>query len=145
MQQGEYAEYVASLLGTLVPGILWSWLLLSCIGLGYALRLWHRALGDVHRQRSQPANTILAYVATGNLRRVWIRVLMFAGFLVIGLCAVGLQLVPAGLARELARFLYVLLFLVVNALVTYNSYKDEQHDRILQLLIRERLVHHESS
>lgn len=129
-------QQLAALLQWLNPAIIWTWLLSSIVGLVYALRLWHRACRDMRRQRQGPANLITAHVAHGNLRRVEVRVLMFVDFVLVGLVALSLVRFPPGTVREVLRLLYVLLLLGVNGLVTLNSWKDEKHYRVLNLLVR---------
>jgi hypothetical protein len=149
---GEYAsvqpmhpEQVAALLMRLTPSIIWTWLLISLAGLWYATRLWLRARRDYHRQAQSGFDGLMRYLAQGNLRRVRVRVWMFLGFLLIGVFALGLSIVPEGLIRELVRFLYVFLFLAINFLLLYNAREDEQHDRVLRVLLRreERIASHE--
>jgi uncharacterized membrane protein YfcA len=77
-----------------------------------------------------------AHVARGNLRRVQVRLWMFAGFVAIGLLAFALTAAPPGLGREVARLAYVLLFLAINLLLLYNARADEHHDRVLRVLLR---------
>ena len=118
------------------PFVIWLWLLSSIAGLGYALRLWFRSLADVQRQYQRPTTVALTYVAWSNRKRVEVRVWMFAGFVVVGLCSAALTVVPSGLLRAGVQLLYILTFLFVNLLTAFNSYRDEKRDRVLQALLQ---------
>lgn len=118
------------------PFVIWLWLISSIAGLIYALRLWVRSLADVRRQYDGPTTAVLTYVAWSNRKRVEVRVWMFAGFVVVGLCSAALTVVPSGLLRGLVQFLYIVTFMAVNFLTAFNSYRDEKRDRVLQTMLR---------
>jgi uncharacterized membrane protein YfcA len=113
-----------------------AWTLISCAGCLYAFLLWRRARRDVRWHRETGVDGAHRHVAVGNLRRVRVRLWMFAGFVAIGLLAFALTSLPPGLGREVARLAYVLLFLLINLLLLYNARADEHHDRVLRVLLR---------
>jgi hypothetical protein len=130
----------AAILATLIQGsttaIVAAWTLISCAGCLYAYLLWCRARRDVRWHLETGIDGAHAHVARGNLRRVQVRLWMFAGFVAIGLLAFALTAAPPGLGREVARLAYVLLFLAINLLLLYNARADEHHDRVLRVLLR---------
>jgi hypothetical protein len=113
-----------------------AWTLISCAGCLYAFLLWRRARQDVRWHLEAGIDGAHRHVAYGNLRRVQVRLWMFAGFVAIGLLAFSLTTLPPGLGREVARLAYVLLFLAINLLLLYNARADEHHDRVLRGLLR---------
>jgi uncharacterized membrane protein YfcA len=130
----------AAALSTLVQrsttAIVAAWTLISCAGCLYAFLLWRRARQDVRWHLETGIDGAHRHVAYGNLRRVQVRLWMFAGFVAIGLLAFALTASPPGLGREVARLAYVLLFLLINVLLLYNARADEHHDRVLRVLLR---------
>jgi hypothetical protein len=130
----------AAILATLLQGsataIVAAWTLISCAGCLYAYLLWRRARRDVRWHLETGIDGAHRHVAVGNLRRVRVRLWMFAGFVAIGLLAFALAAAPPGLGREGARLAYVLLFLAINLLLLYNAQADERHDRVLRRLLR---------
>jgi hypothetical protein len=130
----------AAVLATLIQGsttaIVAAWTLISCAGCLYAFLLWRRARRDVRWHLETGSDVSHRHVAVGNLRRVQVRLWMFAGFVAIGLLAFALAAAPPGLGREVARLAYVLLFLAINLLLLYNAQADERHDRVLRVLLR---------
>jgi hypothetical protein len=130
----------SAVLATLIQGsttaIVAAWTLISCAGCLYAYLLWRRARRDVRWHLETGIDGAHRHVAVGNLRRVRVRLWMFAGFVAIGLLAFALTTSPPGLGREVARLAYVLLFLAINLLLLYNARADEHHDRVLRRLLR---------
>jgi hypothetical protein len=113
-----------------------AWTLISCAGCVYAFLLWRRARRDVRWHLETGIDGAHRHVAYGNLRRVQVRLWMFVGFVAIGLLAFAITSLPPGLGREVARLVYVLLFLAINLLLLYNARADEYHDRVLRVLLR---------
>jgi uncharacterized membrane protein YfcA len=130
------AAAVSMLLQRSATAIVAAWTLISCAGCLYAYLLWCRARRDVRWHRETGVDGAHAHAARGNLRRVRVRLWMFAGFVAIGLLAFALMTSPPGLGREVARLVYVLLFLLINLLLLYNARADEHHDRVLRGLLR---------
>jgi hypothetical protein len=130
------ATAVTALLRAIIPAIIWLWLLGSVTGGLYALRLWRRARGDVRRLRASGRDGALAYNANGTLRRVQVRVLMFGLFLLLTSSALVLMALPLGMLREVVRLGYVLAGALLIVALTYNARQDEQHDRVLRVLLR---------
>jgi hypothetical protein len=130
------AAALSMLLQRSATAIVAAWTLISCAGCLYAFLLWRRARRDVRWHLEAGIDGAHRHVAYGNLRRVQVRLWMFAGFVAIGLLAFALTTSPPGLGREVARLVYVLLFLVINLLLLYNAWADERHDRVLRVLLR---------
>jgi uncharacterized membrane protein YfcA len=130
------AAAVSALLQRSATAIVAAWTLISCAGCLYAFLLWRRARQDVRWHLEVGIDGAHRHVAVGNLRRVRVRLWMFAGFVAIGLLAFALTTSPPGLGREVARLAYVLLFLAINLLLLYNAWADEHHDRVLRVLLR---------
>jgi hypothetical protein len=130
------AAALSTLLQRGATAIVAAWTLISCAGCLYAFLLWRRARRDVRWHLETGVDGAHRHVAYGNLRRVRVRLWMFAGFVAIGLLAFALTTSPPGLGREVARLAYVLLFLVINLLLLYNARADEHHDRVLRVLLR---------
>jgi hypothetical protein len=130
------AAILATLIQDSTTAIVAAWTLISCAGCLYAFLLWRRARQDVRWHLETGIDGTHRHVAVGNLRRVRVRLWMFAGFVAIGLLAFALAAAPPGLGREVARLAYVLLFLAINVLLLYNAQADERHDRVLRVLLR---------
>jgi hypothetical protein len=130
------AAVLAALVQRSTTAIVAAWTLISCAGCLYAFLLWRRARRDVRWHLETGIDGAHRHVAVGNLRRVQVRLWMFAGFVAIGLLAFALAAAPPGMGREVARLAYVLLFLAINLLLLYNAQADERHDRVLRVLLR---------
>jgi hypothetical protein len=130
------AAVLAALVQRSTTAIVAAWTLISCAGCLYAFLLWRRARRDVRWHLETGIDGAHRHVAVGNLRRVQVRLWMFAGFVAIGLLAFALAAAPPGLGREVVRLAYVLLFLAINLLLLYNAWADERHDRVLRVLLR---------
>jgi uncharacterized membrane protein YfcA len=130
------AAALSTLLQRSATAIVAAWTLISWAGCIYAFLLWRRARRDVRWHLETGVDGAHRHVAYGNLRRVQVRLWMFAGFVAIGLLAFALAAAPPGLGREVARLAYVLLFLAINLLLLYNARADEHHDRVLRVLLR---------
>jgi uncharacterized membrane protein YfcA len=130
------AAALSALVQRSTTAIVAAWTLISCAGCLYAFLLWRRARRDVRWHLETGIDGAHRHVAYGNLRRVQVRLWMFAGFVAIGLLAFALTTSPPGLGREMARLVYVLLFLAINLLLLYNAWADERHDRVLRVLLR---------
>lgn len=111
------------------------WLLLTCGGLMYAVRLVRRAKAAKRWLREQGLNGYREIVASGSIHRGEVRVGIFICMVSMGIDAAAIQFFPPGSdTRNVLSAIFRLLFILMAIGFTYKSYLE---DHELDLLINE--------